>query len=146
MPVLQLLKNIDFLAGVPEENLQGILFTMQKQKFGPNKTVLFQGEIANRLFIIREGDISITTKNKGTKIHLADLKAPMYFGEISLLRPTSATATAVTGPEGADMLILTHDSMASLSKKVPDIEQRIQKVIDERIANKKAARDQDDNN
>ena len=135
--VLDLLKKIDFFEGVPEPELKTVLLSLQKEKFAKSKTILFQGEIANRLFIVRDGSVVITTKNKGQKMVLAELKSPSYFGEISLLRPMSATATATSGDEGADLIILTHDSMSRLSKKIPDIEARIQKVIENRIANKK---------
>ena len=89
--------------------------------------------------------MSITTKSKGTKLHLADLNAPAYFGEISLLRPTSATATATAGDEGADLLILTHDAMTQLEKSLPDIHKRIQTTIENRIAAKKKAKQAEEN-
>lgn len=143
---LGILKKIDFLQGVPEENLKSMLFALQTQSIEPNKVILFQGEIANRLFIIRRGDVVITTKNKGTKIVLAQLKENNYFGEISLLRPTSATATVTSGETGVDLLILPHDAMKEISKKVPDIENRIQQVIDARIASKKKAKEADEAN
>lgn len=98
--VLAILKKIDFLENVPEAELKNILFSLQKEKFPPNKTVLFQGEISNRLFIIREGTVAITTKSKGQKITLAELNAGAYFGEISLLRPVSATANVAAGEGG----------------------------------------------
>jgi CRP/FNR family transcriptional regulator len=142
--VLELLKKIDFLESVPEPELKNILFLLQKQEFGPAKTILFQGEIANRLFIIRKGSVSITTKNKGQKITLAHLSAPLYFGEISLLRPTSATATVTAGDDGAELIVLTHDAMSSISKKLPDIQSRIKKVIDDRIASKQKAKEAND--
>ena len=142
--VLELLKKIDFLENVPEEELKNILFSLQKELLPPNKTILFQGEIANRLFILRNGSVSITTKNKGQKIVLAQLKPGSYFGEISLLRPMSATATATAGEEGADVIILTHDAMTSISRKIPDIVDRIQKIIESRLASKKKAKEVDD--
>lgn len=141
---LDLLKKIDFLEGVPEPELKSVLFSLQKQMFPKSKTVLFQGEIANRLFIIRKGSVVISTKNKGEKITLAELQAPAYFGEISLLRPMSATATATAGDDGAELIILTHDSLSQLSKKIPDIEARIQKIIDTRLASKKKAKETND--
>jgi len=136
---LDLLKQIDFLKDVPVDELQDTLFSIQKQMFPPNKTILFQGEIANRLFVIRGGGVIITTKNKGQKIILAELNATTYFGEISLLTPMSATATVTAGDKGADLIIITHDSLSALSKKIPDIQERIQKTIDSRIASKKKA-------
>lgn len=138
---LELLHKIDFLSGVPDTELKSVLFSLQKQKFGANKTILFQGEIANRLFIIRQGSVSITTKSKGQKLNLAELTPPMYFGEISLLTPTSATATATAGDQGAELVILTHDAMTVLQKKVPDIQQRIKAVIESRLDSKKKAKE-----
>jgi CRP-like cAMP-binding protein len=137
------LKKIDFLAGIQDDELNSMLLSLHKQTFAKNNTILFQGEIANSMFIIRRGSVFITTKNKGTKINLAELKAPQYFGEISLLRPTSATATVTAGDEGADVLILAHDAMASLRKKIPDLDQRIKQVIDTRLAAKQKAKDID---
>lgn len=143
---LAILKQIDFLEGVEDDELKTILFSLLQQTFPKHATVLFQGEIANRLFILRRGEVEIVTKNKGSKIVLANLKPPMYFGEISLLRPMSATATATAGEEGADVLIITHDAMAKIiAKKIPDIQERIQKVIDSRLASQRKAKEEDDN-
>ncbi len=143
---VSLLKKIDFLETVPETELENILLSLQKATTGPNKTIIFQGEIANRLYIIRKGGVVITTKNKGQKITLAELQAGAYFGEISLLRPTSATATVTTSDQGAELLILSHESMSSISRKIPNIQDRIQKVIDTRLASKKKAKEADDAN
>jgi CRP-like cAMP-binding protein len=140
---LTLLKSIDFLHGVPEDELKNVLFSLQKQTFSADKKILFQGEIANRLFIIRQGKVIITTRTKTGKIVLAELVAPMYFGEVSLLRPMSATATATAGEQGADVIILTHDSLSELGKRIPDIEQRIQKIIDSRLTSKQQAKQKD---
>lgn len=141
---LELLKQIDFLQSVPEAELKNILLSLHKETVAANKSILFQGEIANRLFIIRKGSVVITTKSKGQKLTLANLKAPMYFGEISLIRPMSATATVTSGDEGADLIILTHDAMTAISKKIPDIQERIQKIIDARLASKKKAKEADE--
>lgn len=136
---LDLLKKVDFLKDVPEAELKNILFYIQKQTFPPSKTSLFQGEIANRLFVIRNGGVIITTKSKGQKVTLAELSANTYFGEISMLTPMSATATVTAGDKGADLIIITHDTMTALAKRIPDIQERIQKTIDSRLASKKKA-------
>jgi CRP/FNR family transcriptional regulator len=144
MPILELLKKIDFLQDAPEAELKSVLFSLQKQSFPAKKIILFQGEIANRLFIVRTGTVVISTKSKGNKIILAELTGPTYFGEISLLRPMSATATATAGDDGAELVILTHDSLTQLSKKIPDIQTRIQKIIEARLASKQKAKDQEE--
>ncbi|MCG3205972.1 MAG: hypothetical protein KCHDKBKB_02698 [Elusimicrobia bacterium] len=145
LSVLGILKKIDFFQNVPEEELKNVLFSLQKDKVEANKTILFQGEISNRLFIIREGSVVISTKNKGQKLVLAQLDAGTYFGEISLLRPISATATVTAGEAGVDLIILPHESMNSISKKIPDIHERIEKVIESRLASKKKAKEVDEN-
>ena len=136
---LELLRKIDFLGAVGDDDLRGILLSLQKQTYPPNKTILFQGEIGNRLFILVKGAVSIVSKAKGQTLALAELKPPSYFGEISLLRPVSATATASAGDEGAELIILNHDALTELSKRIPDIQSRIQSVIDSRLASSKKA-------
>jgi CRP-like cAMP-binding protein len=141
---VELLKKIDFFGGVPDTELKSTLLSIQKQVYSANKTILFQGEIANRLFIIRSGSVIITTKSKGQKLALAELSEGSYFGEISLLTPQSATATATAGDNGADLLLITHDTMTFLSKKIPDIQDRIKKTIQSRLDSKKKAKEKDE--
>lgn len=136
---LEILRKIDFFTEVPDDDLRGILLSLQKQAFEPGKVILFQGEIANRLFIVVSGGVAITSKAKGQNLALADLTPPAYFGEISLLRPVSATATATAGADGAELIILNHDALTELSKRIPDIHSRIHTVIESRIASKKKA-------
>ena len=143
---MELLKKIDFFANVSDDDLRGVLLSLQKQGFGANKTILFQGEIANRLFIIVQGSVAISSRKKGQNLVLAELKAPAYFGEISLLRPMAATATANAGDAGAELIILTHEAMTELSKRLPDIHTRIQTVIDSRLASSKKAHEIDEAN
>jgi CRP-like cAMP-binding protein len=143
-PALDLLKQIDFLEGVGEESYKTLLVSIQYQQFPEFATILRQGEIANQLYIVCRGSVEITTKNKGQVIPLATLKPPMYFGEISLLTPSSATATVKAGEGGANVLLLSHEALESLlTKKIPDIKQRIQKVIDARLEAKRKAKEAD---
>jgi CRP-like cAMP-binding protein len=144
VPTLGLLKKIDFFQGVSEDNLKSLLFSLQKVIFPKQAKVLFQGEISNRMFIIQEGGVTISTKNKGTRLVLAELKPPSYFGEISLLRPVSATATVTAGEEGATLLVLTHESMTQLAKELPEVKKRIQEVIEARLNSKKMAKEADE--
>src|SRR5262245_40840915 len=109
---LEFLKQIDFLKGVPDENLKSMLFSLQKQSFPPAKTIIRQGEIGNSLYFIRHGKVSISTKARTGQLHLAELSIAHYFGEISLLRPTSATATVTAGEEGVEVLILSNDALS----------------------------------
>lgn len=142
--VLEVLRKIDFFEGVSEETLNSLLFSIQKESVAPKKVILFQGEIANRLCIIRKGNVEITTKNKGSRLVLAELASPAYFGEISLLRPVSATATVTAGDQGADLLIISHEAMKQLTKKIPDLTKRIETIIETRLASKKKAKDTDE--
>lgn len=141
VPTLEFLKKIDFFQGIPDAELNGLLFSLQVQDFPADRKILFQGEIGNRLFIVRKGSVRISAKMKGEKVELAELTPPAYFGEISLLRPVSATATATAGENGTEVLILTHDNFERLAKKAPEIKQRIHSVIEARLESKNKAKD-----
>ena len=80
--VLGILRTIDFLLGVDDAILKNLLFYLQKQSFPKNRQVLFRGEIANRLFIVRKGSATVSIRKDGQPVTLAELTPPNYFGEI----------------------------------------------------------------
>jgi CRP/FNR family transcriptional regulator len=87
------LRGIDFLKDLPDMEIKSIAKSLERFEFKQGQTVLFQGEISNRLYFINKGKLSVIISKKGQKSKVADLKPGDYFGEMSLLEPIAASAT-----------------------------------------------------
>ena len=126
------LKKIDFLIDIPEKYLEEIVNALEIKKIDTNQTPILQGMITNNFYLIQKGsfDVIIKTKTKSEKI--AELKAGDYFGEISLLEPTTATAT-VKAKEPSILYILSGDDFNKILEDNP----RILQILKNKIALRK---------
>jgi CRP-like cAMP-binding protein len=67
------------------------------KKFAPGDVVFHEGEVADAVYFLESGQISITTAlGDGDPVVLANLRPPQIFGELGVLddHPRSATARA----------------------------------------------------
>ncbi|MBU0951374.1 MAG: cyclic nucleotide-binding domain-containing protein [Elusimicrobia bacterium] len=88
-----LLKNIDFLKDLPDPELDQLANSLEKKNFKPEQTVVFQGEISSKLYIVCDGLVGVFVRIGGEKKKVAELRVGDYFGEMSLLEPATASAT-----------------------------------------------------
>ncbi|OGS20681.1 MAG: hypothetical protein A2252_04725 [Elusimicrobia bacterium RIFOXYA2_FULL_39_19] len=88
-----LLKRIDFMSGLPDPDIDFLVGTLEKNAYKPNQTIVFQGEISSKLYVVCDGMVSIIVRSGQDKKKVAELKTGDYFGEISLIEPTTASAT-----------------------------------------------------
>lgn len=81
----------------------------------PAGEIIFkQGEIGDRCYLIRSGQVEITSENNGESSNVvASLKSPTLFGEATLIThsPRNATARAI---EECDLLVLKHEYLSEL--------------------------------
>ncbi len=133
------LKTLEFFSMCNDEEILGMVENLEKSHFKAGSTVLFQGEISNRLFLIKQGKVGIWKNVAGEKKMVAELGADKYFGEISLLTPTSATAT-VKAVEETFVFSLAYENLEFVFRKNPENLRAIQQKIEERRqANAQAA-------
>jgi hypothetical protein len=114
-----------FFAGVPYEQVSGMLEKMEPSHFSPESLIVVEGEPGDSLFLIVEGTVAVRTRDEeGGEVELARLSAGDFFGEVSLLtsRPRTATVVAETPVE---VLELSRDRVAELRGQFPDIDQAL---------------------
>lgn len=132
------LKKLEFFSMCNDEEILGLVENLEKGHFKAVSTVLFQGEISNRLFLIRQGKVGIWKNVAGEKKMVAELGVDKYFGEISLLTPTSATAT-VKAMEETIVYSLAYENLEFVFRKNPENLRAIQQKIEERRQSQSAA-------
>jgi putative ABC transport system ATP-binding protein len=70
---------------------------MVKERYNPGSTIVRQGDEGDKFFLIREGNVDVSTKaDDGAVKKVADLGPGDFFGEVSLIsgRTRNATVTA----------------------------------------------------
>jgi signal-transduction protein with cAMP-binding, CBS, and nucleotidyltransferase domain len=126
-----LLGKIDFLSGVSPEDISELVASLEKKYYKAGQTILFQGELANTLHLIHTGKVSVTVSSKGERKKVAELAVGNYFGEISLIEPTSAKAT-IRSEEPTLVYTISSDSFYNVINRNPGALEFIKQKIEER--------------
>jgi CRP-like cAMP-binding protein len=95
----ELLSKVPAFASLTLRELREVAHIVHKREYRAGEPVFFQGDPGLGMYIIQEGNVSITiADHKGTEKELAVLSAGDFFGEIALLdeSPRSANAVCVT--------------------------------------------------
>ena len=94
--------------------------------------VVRQGALADKFFIIVEGEVEVLHADAGEVRRVASLKAGQFFGEIAILRdrPRTATVRAVTP---VTLLAMERETFQSLVAQALATTQDFDRVIQERL-------------
>ncbi|MEK7467521.1 MAG: mechanosensitive ion channel family protein [Planctomycetota bacterium] len=134
--IVGLLRKVDILAPLKEEELLMLAEDLTSQLFAKNEIVCRQGDEGSTFYIIRTGRVSVRLKQMDSgETEVAQLAAGAYFGEMSLLtgEPRSSTVKAA---EDCELLCLDRESFAVLLRDNPPIAATISEVIALRAAAK----------
>jgi CRP/FNR family cyclic AMP-dependent transcriptional regulator len=100
--------------------------------YGDGQTIIRQGEIGDRMFVVQEGKARVTREVNGREVHIATLKAGDIFGEMAIFEkgPRSATVTA----EG-NVTVLSIDKTGFLRRlhEDPSLAYRILQQLSRRV-------------
>jgi putative peptide zinc metalloprotease protein len=95
-------------AGLPEPMLEQMARNLIEEAYAAGSTLITEGEIGDRLFLIVRGRVEVSTKGTSGSIPLETRGADEVVGDIALLSPSgrrTATVTALT-----DLLALSLDA------------------------------------
>ena len=126
------LKNVDVLSFFTEDQLQHVTAVIEHKTYNQGQTIMFQGELTNNFFVIKKGKAVVVSKTGKEKTQLAELKTGDFFGEMSLLESTSATATIKSSEDGTEVLMIPHEAFHFLLKTHPLLESTIRQRISTR--------------
>jgi small-conductance mechanosensitive channel/CRP-like cAMP-binding protein len=127
-----MLRKIDFLKQLPEENLNFLAHRLKQQLYARGEVVFRQGDHGDSFYILRHGLMHLFIKNQESRIILdVNLNPGTFFGEMSLLtgQPRSATIEAL---EESELLMLNKEDFHYLLADNLDLQKLISHVIAER--------------
>ena len=93
---LEILAQIDIFSGLPPGHLRRVVDIGTEESYKSSATIFGEGEPGDKFYLIVEGAVRISRFVPGMgEEALAVLRAPAYFGEMSLIDDAPRSATAV---------------------------------------------------
>jgi CRP-like cAMP-binding protein len=129
------LRRVDFLAELTDEELEILVPNTHVHQFGDGETLMHQGEVGDYFHILRRGKVKIVVNagNGGGSIHIRDLDAPAFFGEISLLTGEARNASVIALSD-VEVLELNREAFIHLFRARPDSLNQVSEVVARRIS------------
>lgn len=127
--IFSLLKKIDFLYDLNEEELKLLFSRLKKQSYARGKEIIKQGDLGDAFFIIYSGKVSVWRERPdGSRVLIRNLGEANFFGEMSLLTGDRRAAT-VTAEEDTAVYILFKNDFKLIFEKNPNIMKKISNIV-----------------
>ncbi|MCU1329844.1 MAG: hypothetical protein JWN34_5214 [Bryobacterales bacterium] len=132
MVLSEIIRNIEFFAGLDQKTLRRIEQSAIVCQFGPDEVIIKEGELGLGMYVVISGKVEVLKKIPGGKLKLAELGPSQFFAEMSLIddKPRSATVATL---EATECLLLTRDSLLKLMDRSPQIALRMAKMLAARL-------------
>ena len=126
---IDILRRVTLFSGCSKRELGEIARITDEIDLPAGKELISQGEPGRQFFVIFEGSVDVV--QNGEK--LPRRGGSEFFGEISLVSGSPATATVTTATE-ARALVITAQNFKTLLERSPAIQRRILHSFSERLA------------
>ncbi|MBI2962674.1 MAG: mechanosensitive ion channel [Deltaproteobacteria bacterium] len=126
------LRQVDFLRELGEEELGSLAPNLYEVEYGRGETICREGEAGDTFYVLRRGTVEVLAHGpNAAAAHVADLSAPAFFGEMSLLtgEPRSATVRAKTD---VGVAVVEREGFEGLFRARPSIAEAISRVLADR--------------
>jgi type IV pilus assembly protein PilB len=132
--VAELLSRTALFAGLQPSHLEAIAKVTKLVIFEAKSTVVRQGEGGSELYILAKGSVAVVREDPALGIEhvVKELRAPEFFGEMSLLGGSVRTATIRTLEETA-CVVLAAASYESILEKIPVVAVQISRYLAHRL-------------
>jgi CRP-like cAMP-binding protein len=127
---IDLLKRVHLFSGCSKRELNEIAQIADEIDFPAGKTLITQGEPGKQFFIVVEGSVEVI--KDGEKLP-ALRGGSEFFGEISLVSGSPATATVTTATP-VRALVIAPSPFQTLLERSPAIQRRVLMSFSERLA------------
>jgi NADH dehydrogenase len=98
-------------------------------RFSAGETIVRQGEIASRFYVITSGEVEVVQEVDGRQQQLRRLGPGRHFGELALLQNLKRTAS-VRAVTDTTVLALARQDFTSLVGTMPELQEAVQKGPD----------------
>jgi CRP/FNR family cyclic AMP-dependent transcriptional regulator len=122
------LRRCPFFADLSRNELIELAKASEDMEVEEGRVLTREGESGREFFVIVEGEVAVTKDgNEIRRMGPGD-----FFGEIALIEDTPRTAT-VTATAPLRFFVLTRQSFRSLLAHQPELEQKVNQALEERL-------------
>jgi MFS family permease len=118
-PRVELLSELDLLAGADRRTLERLAAAAEEIVMPAGQAVIQEGDVADALWILAGGELSVQTSGKAGPRELPPVTAPGYVGELGLLHGIARTATVTTRLRSTLLRIGGQDFLSALQVSQP---------------------------
>lgn len=113
--------SVDVLSFFDPEQLRRITPDIERHTYKKGETVVFKGQITDGFYIIKKGSVNVVMKPKPGEENpvVVPLSAGDFFGEMSLLEETAATASVKASVDETEILTIPSGSFHKLLEMQP---------------------------
>ena len=90
----------------------------QSEKFKAGEVIIHEGEENRDLYVLSEGILEVSVKDKSQKIVVSEIASPEILGEISFLNGSPRTAT-VSAKTDVEIFILSYEKVQQELSDIP---------------------------
>jgi CRP-like cAMP-binding protein len=124
------LKSVELFSSLSDEELERIAQWTDEVEIDTGHHLIRQDGFGYEFFVILEGSAEVMDG----EVHLADMTAGEFFGEIGIGHSPRRTAS-VRATTPMRLLVMGRPEYLSMSSQLPSVAERIQKRIAERMEN-----------
>lgn len=131
---VELLKELPLFNDVDEDFLHQLLPYFMLEEFEHNSTIIKQGEMSDKFYIIARGSVCVYKEKEGHSKLVATIEngTNNYFGEIALLLDIPRTTTVISN-NFCSLLVLQREVFKQIIDKYPAIKKKMEHVAKQRI-------------
>ncbi len=130
---VETLRNIPLFAGLPTARLKLIAYTAEVVQFAPGEVIVRQGDPADAVYIIVEGEAEVWLASAGGReIQLNTMGANTIFGETGVLCQVPRTAT-VRAKDRVVTFKIAGKLFVDLVRQSPEIGMQVMTVLAQRL-------------
>jgi len=132
-PQQRLLRGIPAFALLPPNARQELGALLKEQSFPNHALILEEGEPADRLFLIEEGEVEVSVSTAEGRVPLSRLSDGEMFGEIGLLLPTRRRTARVTATKPLLTSILRGVHLNEVMARYPEARHVMQEAAEQAL-------------
>jgi CRP/FNR family transcriptional regulator, cyclic AMP receptor protein len=132
----KLLKRVPIFSKVDPARLRLLALASERIVFAAGQEVCHQGDKADTMYVILEGEAEVLIDRKGGQIAVAELRKNSFFGETAILCDVLRTAT-IKAREPLSTLRVSKDMFYHLVTDCPEMAVEVMRVLANRLEHTK---------